>query len=40
MLKIKAGDNFIDHLSIGDVLKVIDKALEEGQKMSIQNIEK
>jgi hypothetical protein len=30
--KVKVGSDLIDHLSIHDVLKVIDIALEEGQK--------
>ncbi len=32
---VKAGINLIDHLSIHDVLKVIDLAISEGQKLPV-----
>jgi len=35
---IKVGDNFISHLSIHEVLKVIDVALKKGQELPIKRV--
>ena len=36
---VKLGENFIDHLSIHDVLKIIDIALEQGANDIIYDVE-
>jgi hypothetical protein len=38
--KVKVGNNFIDHISIHEALRVIDIALKEGQKLPIHDVSK